>query len=213
MMTGNPYTEQWRTAVRGGVRASAEALVPVLTSFLPPNPSVIDVGCGEGWFLREFERSGARAVGIEAAWAKVHAGLTVEIVDLQNPPYPRVDGRFDAAVCLEVGEHLTPSISDTLVAWLCDLAPVVFFSAAVPGQGGPGHVNERWPGDWAARFAAAGYGVTGALRWKIWDDDRIEPWYRQNLLVCAEDLAAIALDPDGCAPVVHPGMWRWKGHR
>jgi hypothetical protein len=94
-------------------------------------------------------------------------------------------------------------------------APVVLFSAAIPGQGGYGHVNEQWPGYWARMFDECGYGVSDALRWAIWNDERVEPWYRQNLLLCASPTrlaeAVRGVMPDS-APraVVHPDVFNWR---
>ena len=89
-----------------------------------------------------------------------------------------------------------------------DVAPVVLFSAAIPGQGGVGHKNEQWPDYWANRFATHGYSVSGALRWRIWNDDRVENWYRQNLLLAAADpgkLPSVVFDTP--ISVVHPVLW------
>lgn len=91
---------------------------------------------------------------------------------------------------------------------LCALAPVVLFSAAAPGQGGLGHVNEQWPAYWVERFERHGYRCSGALRWRFWCDDRVESWYRQNLLFAtAEPERYPALFDTPLAetwPVVHP---------
>jgi SAM-dependent methyltransferase len=198
--THRVYTQRWRTTIRSRVQSSAGALVPILHERYRP-ATVVDVGCGEGWFVDEFEQLGARTVGVDGSWV---AGATH--VDLTEPPYPDL-GAFDLALCLEVAEHIDRVHAQDLVRWLVGLAPVVVFSAAIPGQGGEGHVNEQPPGWWRDRFLAAGRSVSGAFRWQVWDDDRIEPWYRQNLLVAGDsDLAE-----DGCPFVIHPGMWRWKG--
>lgn len=195
-----PYTQKWRDTIRPGVQSSAAALVPLLVELFHP-ATVIDVGCGEGWFLREFEASGATTLGVDGSWVD-----GAQHVDLTAPPYPPFDRR-DLALCLEVAEHVDAEHADDLVAWLCSLADVVVFSAAIPSQGGTGHVNEQWPRYWAEKFAGHGYKGTGAFRWHIWDDDRIEPWYRQNLLFFGEQLAPAASAKDDCRSVVHPGIW------
>lgn len=199
-MPNQVYTEGWRAKIRSGVQSSAAVLVPVLVDRYRP-AAVVDVGCGEGWFCREFEAAGVTAVGIDGPWVD-----DCVQVDFDRPPAesPIV---FDVAVCLEVAEHVAPAAADRFVAWLVSLAPVVVFSAAVPGQGGEGHVNEQPPGYWADRFAAYGYRASGALRWAIWDDDRIGWWYRQNLLVFGDHRLA----EDGCPHVIHPGMLAHHG--
>jgi hypothetical protein len=86
---------------------------------------------------------------------------------------------------LEVAEHLPAECAGALVDSLCRLAPVVAFSAAIPFQGGVHHVNERWPEYWAALFEARGFVVIDCLRRDLWQDERVEWWYAQNLLLYA----------------------------
>jgi hypothetical protein len=114
-------------------------------------------------------------------------------------------------VSLEVAEHLPESRAASFVADLCRLAPVVLFSAAIPGQGGTGHVNEQWPGYWADLFGARGYSVSGALRWRIWNDCRVCNWYSQNMLVASIEpglLTELFYHPLAePIPVVHPILY------
>lgn len=185
--------------MRAGVQSSAAALVPLLVDRWQP-ASVVDVGCGEGWFVKEFTDRGIRAEGVDG-----HVD-GIQRVDLAAPPYPDL-GTFDLAISLEVAEHIDPANAGDLVAWLCRLAPVVVFSAALPGQGGPGHVNEQWPAYWGALFAEHGFGGSEDLRGELWADERIEWWYRQNLLVFTDGAPVVEL-----RSLVHPGAWAWHGH-
>lgn len=168
-------------SLREGSRRSAAAVVPAVQELVRAR-SVVDVGGGEGWWAAAFAELGARAVCIDVGTTD-HSAPGVEHVehDLQDA-LPSSLGRFDLAVCLEVAEHVDALVGDRLIAEVCALAPVVLFSAAVPGQGGHGHINEQWPGYWVDRFASAGFSCSGALRWRFWDDERVDHWYRQNLL-------------------------------
>jgi len=89
----------------------------------------------------------------------------------------------------------------------------VAFSAAIPGQGGVGHVNEQWPDYWEALFAAKGYVLVDWFRRQLWDDTAIEPWYRQNLFLYVERarLGHLHMGADGEARLplrlVHPEMF------
>jgi hypothetical protein len=123
---------------------------------------------------------------------------------------------FDLALCLEVAEHLPADAAPLLVQSLTALAPVVVFSAAIPGQGGDGHINERWPSFWSRYFAAHGYVCFTGLRHRLWPADAVEFWYRQNMLCfVAEsrpDLVDRASRENGgssTAPldVVHPQLY------
>jgi hypothetical protein len=170
--------------------------------------SVVDVGGGEGWWAQEFARQGARALCIDDGTASEPAPDVEHLHHDLTRGLPEGLGRFDLALCLEVAEHVDPTSADKLVEGLCGLAPTILFSAAVPGQGGHGHVNERWPGYWVELFEARGYSSSGALRWMLWDDDSVEYWYRQNLLfVTSEpDRYPVLFATPLAAPwnVVHP---------
>lgn len=213
-MTGHPvYTDRWRDAVRAGAQSSAEVLAPLILDEVVPNlasPRVLDVGCGEGWLVRSLASRGAVVSGVDGSWVD---DPDIGHVDLTAPPYPDL-GTFDLVVCLEVAEHVDQAHASILVEWLCSMAPTVAFSAAVPGQGGEGHVNEQWPDYWHHLFDLCGRVGSGALRWRVWTDERVCWWYRQNLLVFAPPARLVALDPDGqrlpadgCPAVVHPEMW------
>jgi hypothetical protein len=91
----------------------------------------------------------------------------------------------DLALSLEVAEHLPPASARRFVQQLTQTAPLVVFSAAIPGQGGQGHANEQWPSYWIRLFDESGYQVFDILRPRIWADARIPYWYRQNVLVFA----------------------------
>lgn len=172
-------------AIRKGSARSASIVAPALQEMLGAR-SVVDVGGGEGWWAAEFVRLGARAVSLDDSASELVPGVEHVSHDLRNG-IPAGLGQFDLALCLEVAEHLEPDVGERLVADLCSLSPVVFFSAAIPGQGGHGHVNEQWPGYWVDRFETCGYSCSGALRWQFWQDDRVASWYRQNALFCTSE--------------------------
>src|SRR5437764_4160997 len=116
---------------------SAEIVVPLVYDLLKPD-AVIDVGCGRGTWLKAFRACGARIAGVDGRHvdrAELHipdANFTA--VNLSEPF--TLEGAYDLAVCLEVGEHLPESMAPLLVRELTSVAPVVLFSAAVPRQGG-----------------------------------------------------------------------------
>lgn len=195
------YDRRFFDSIRSGSVGSAAVVAPKVWKIFEPS-SVVDVGCGEGHWGKAFEDLGAEVVGVDGSAPE--PVISMRKADL-GEGIPDDLGSFDLAVCLEVAEHLPERAAAGLITGLCRLAPVVLFSAAVPGQGGTGHLNERWPSYWAEHFASNGYSGSGALRWKIWRDKRVKPWYRQNLLVFSNQPMPLAYD--GCPAVVHPEMW------
>lgn len=212
------YHQAFYDAIAEGCRTSAQAVVPVLMELFKPL-TVVDVGCGEGHWLAEFAAAGCKVTGVDGAHVQPDR-LAIDPEDFRvedlscGPPL----GRYDLCLSLEVAEHLPERSAADFVFSLVMAAPVVVFSAAIPGQGGAGHVNEQWPAYWVALFAAAGFVGTGALRWRFWDDSRVENWYRQNLIVFARQEGLPDLSRDAQAlwegrtaravhPVVHPVLW------
>lgn len=201
------YDAPFFDVIRAGCQASAAVVAPLVLQHVPAR-SVIDVGCGEGHWGAEFQRLGCVVLGVDGDYVDSPV-IPFAARDLTKPLH-ELEG-YDLAVCLEVAEHLPESAAANLIAGLCDLAPVVLFSAAIPGQGGTGHVNEQWPGYWTDLFGARGYACSGALRFAIWDDDRVENWYRQNLIIAAAHPRQLpGLFDTPLAPVwplVHPVLY------
>lgn len=200
------YGQDFFSVIREGCQRSAEVVVPLALDALNPK-RVVDVGGGEGWWAKAFEDRGCEVLCVDGDYAEP---VVPHIVADLEQPLPPV-GKFDLAVSLEVAEHLSPGRAPSFVSDLCRLAPVILFSAAIPGQGGTGHRNEQWPAYWVDLFEAEDFRCSGALRWAIWDDERIENWYRQNLLVAA---APGFRPPDifdtplaTVWPVVHPVLY------
>jgi len=202
-----------------GARRSARAAIAHALGRLAP-ASVLDIGCGRGTWAAAWAEAGvADVMGVDGGYV-LEAGLAIprdlfHAADLTRP----IDlaRRFDLVQCLEVGEHLPPSASGTLVDTLCRHGDIIAFSAAVPGQGGEHHVNERPLEDWRALFAARGYAAHDALRPALRGAAGIEPWYRYNMLLYADasgaarlpaDMAATRLAED--APIPNGASLSWR---
>lgn len=174
--------------------ASARVVVPFVHDLVRPR-SVVDVGCGAGaWLAVWYEQGVEDGLGLDGDYVdttRLHIPADeFRAVDLERPPSP--DRRFDLAMSVEVAEHLAPAAADGFIALLTTLAPVVLFSAAIPGQGGVEHVNEQWPAYWAQRFAAQGFEPYDIVRPRVWGDPAVASFYAQNLLIFAHPDAPAA---------------------
>jgi hypothetical protein len=166
--------------------ASALKVVPILVDLLTPR-SVIDVGCGVGTWLSVFESCGVSISGAEGPWVvsqslRIHK-KHIDVVDL-NSSF-NLEKKFDCAISLEVAEHLDSDRGEGFVADICKLSDTIVFGAAIPGQGGTDHRNERPQSYWVSLFRKHGFVVFDAVRPVIWNDEQIGPAYRQNILVYA----------------------------
>jgi len=170
---------------------SARIVVPIVMNLLNPL-SVVDIGCGVGGWLKAFIENGVQDyLGIDGDYVD-QGRLSIEptrfrAMDLTRPT--RVGRTSDLAVCLEVGEHLPTRVSPLLIKMLVATAPVILFSAAIPGQGGTRHVNEQWPFFWQRLFSLHNYVRLDPIRRLICFDHRVESYYRQNIVMFASKQA------------------------
>jgi len=164
---------------------SAEILLRLIIEQCPAY-SLVDVGCGTGTWLKAAQHAGIKDLlgldGIEVSPASFLAPGAPFLRQNFTAPW-NLGRRFDLCLCLEVAEHLPPESSRSLVENLGNCSDQIAFSAAIPGQPGQAHINCRWPAYWQHLFNQIGYSCEDTLRERIWDDSRIEPWYRQNLFL------------------------------
>ncbi|WP_299872727.1 methyltransferase domain-containing protein [uncultured Sulfitobacter sp.] len=191
------YNDTFFDYIDHGARRSAQALIGLMSAWLAPK-SVLDLGCGRGVWLREWQRAGATDVmGVDGDYVD-RAQLAIPVQnfhagDLTAPL--NLGRRFDLAQSLEVGEHLPTAASDALVDSLTAAADRVMFSAAVVGQGGEFHVNEQPLSFWQAKFEERGYRAYDCLRPYLKKNKDVEPWYRYNAVLYVKQSAAFDL-PD-----------------
>jgi SAM-dependent methyltransferase len=211
------YSSAFYTNQRAGSLNSAEVVVPLLIEVFRPN-SMLDVGCGQGtWSKTAMDLGIGDLIGVDGAWARSALAIPEDVFRSFDLSCPFDLGRrFDLVISMEVGEHIPASCAVTFVNNLVCHSDAVVFSAAIPLQGGTHHLNERWPSYWTSIFMERGYRCFDFLRWKIWNDHRVETWYRQNVLIFAktsnsqligrlDDLSREPM-PGGIA-VVHPEIW------
>lgn len=161
--------------------------------------SLIDLGCGIGHLCDVAVAIGApQVLGVDISLPPEPevrpAGAMLFWGDLSKPWRAPFDAEM--VLCLEVAEHLPPEAADTLCDSLAgatrfpspDNGPgSLLFSAATPGQGGSGHLNEQPHDYWrekllARRFVENAVG-TERLR-RTWS--RLAPnawWYGGNVMV------------------------------
>ena len=163
----------------------AGRIVPVILAVTGPMRSVVDVGGGDGGWLSIFQKCGTEEVLlIDCPEAEMHLLIERDCFlscDLSRE-LPKSQ-RFDLAVCLECAEHLPEHRAEPLVEWLTLSADLVVFSAAIPGQGGKGHINEKSSKYWSDLFLRHGFQRHDVLRPRIIHDQSVPWWYRQNLFL------------------------------
>jgi SAM-dependent methyltransferase len=198
---------------------SAAIVVGKINEIMPVR-SVVDVGCGIGNWLSVFRQQGAdRIVGIDGDYidrSRLAISPSAFIArDLNLPLAELALGRFDLAMSLEVGEHLEPARTESLVDDLCALSDLVLYGAAIVGQAGDGHINEQWQSFWVEKFSQRDYLAYDVLRPMIWGDRRVAYWYRQNAIfhvkrgsaAHAQFAQGFGEAPATIVDVVHPELY------
>lgn len=218
----NNYDSRFYDDISITARSSAEHIVPKLVTLLKPT-SVIDIGCGTGTWLSVFQDNGVEDfLGIDCAAVPRNA-LEIPATKYVTFDLSRsftCERQFDLAVSLEVAEHLPAHCSETFVSSLIRLSPLILFSAAIPGQGGTNHINERWQDYWAELFRSRGYIHVDLIRAEFWENRGVAWWYAQNALLYCEQkyarnstVSGLVEGPSLPLRVVHPrkleeSVWR-----
>jgi len=186
-MTYNPLVMQ---QFHDSALDNAPKVVNALMMVFPSVKRVLDVGAGSGAFAAEFMRRGCFVVACEHSehGQKLarRQGVDCRAFDLSQTPPCVIREEFDLVYCFEVAEHLIPDMGLTLVRFLSGFAAPVVFTAAQPGQGGTGHINEQPPSYWRERFVGAS---------RVWDKQRSDSlsrcfqsekaaeWFHRNVSV------------------------------
>lgn len=188
--------------------SAAEVILPHLLSLYSPR-SILDVGCGKGTWLQVASKLGAPdLLGIDGIDLRDKGDFQADVkfrqVDFRHPW--NLNRKFDLALCLEVAEHLPEASAASFISSITQHADTVVFSAAIPNQPGYEHINCQWPAYWQGLFNNRKFACYDLFRMKFWEDQRVDPWYRQNLF-----LASFAPEDAGHEPrlvsLIHPELY------
>jgi hypothetical protein len=190
---------------------SARTILGIVREMLPEIRSAVDMGCGVGTWLSVLKEGGATDIrGIDGPW------VVREYLEIPEECFTEhdlsstitLDTTFDLAISLEVAEHLPAVSARGFVESLTGFSDFILFSAATPHQIGIGHINEQWPNYWISLFEERGYAAVDIVRKRIWNDESIPSWYRQNILLFVKrercgDIRYIPLLSDLTPPEVY----------
>jgi hypothetical protein len=163
---------------------AAKKIVPVLFDIIGIPESILDLGGGEGAWCRAFKEHGVKKILCIDHPSVQSVNLMIDETEFlrydldKKIPEPQ---KCDLAISIEFAEHLKKSRSESVVKFLTQSASVVLFSAAIPRQGGTGHINEQRPKFWRELFKAEGFEVIDVIRPRIIFDSSVPCFLRQNL--------------------------------
>jgi len=158
----------------------------ILEEFHPE--SVVDLGCGEGSYLKYLKNSRVPGLlGIDGSAAAIRCApddILVICYDLRKPLVLNLV--FDVVICLEVAEHLDERYADILVENICKAGRTIVFSGATPGQTGTDHRNEQPNEYWIAKFQTKGFRLhpsSAAWRATLTASQMYAWWISKNMMV------------------------------
>lgn len=178
------YDEIFYWENRYGSVMSARSVLGFVLKRLQCN-SLVDFGCGTGtWLWVALNYGVLDVLGLDGNYIPrdmlMIPSRNFKASDLSKPFV--LEQKFDMAMSLEVAEHLPEESADDFVAGICGSSDVVLFSAAHPGQGGDGHVNEQPIEYWIDKFAKHDYKPIDIKQYFA-SDDKVEWWYKENLIM------------------------------
>jgi SAM-dependent methyltransferase len=170
---------------------NAPRVIPAVLEVFPEAQKFLDVGSGSGAFSAELLRRGKSPVALERSphgrALAIKQGVDCRPFDLMDVPAAKADGPFDVVYCFEVAEHMPAALGDRLVEFIARYRTTVLFSAAHPGQGGTGHINEQLDTYWIQRFEQRGFRLDRESTDKLRDrfaEREASQWFRDNPFVC-----------------------------
>lgn len=207
------YTDQFYRSRTDLALQSARQIVPLIVEQEKPC-SVIDVGCANGIWLSVFIEHGINQIlGIDGPWISEDSLRIPKECFLRHDlttGFPVLNRHFDIAISIEVAEHLPEELAEPFVRYLASQANCVVFSAAIPGQGGTGHINEQWQSYWAQLFYRAGFSADDSMRRRIWNNDLVNVIHAQNIVTYRKQALSDNAPPNPPLPlldVVHPRLF------
>lgn len=172
---------------------SKACLVEVFIELGTP-PTFLDVGCGPGHLVLYAAAVGCQAVGVdvclpvrEQVYTNSRTNGTARLIHADLLKEMKLEPA-SMVICWEVAEHLPPTAADPLVKLLAESTKeCLFFTAAIPGQGGAGHLNEQPKNYWRDKFESYGLiyetSLTETLAQRMLIAAPAAPWYGNNLQI------------------------------
>jgi hypothetical protein len=144
--------------------------------------SVVDLGCGEGHYVRWLRSEGIATDGFDGnpLTPAITRGMCA-VLDLTQPITPRAT--YEVVLCLKVGEHIPLRWQATLIDNLDRFCgQTLVLSWAQPGDEGFGHVNCRRLTDVIAELEDRRFRVNDAQTSRLRAAAML-PRFQANLLV------------------------------
>jgi len=202
------YSRKFYKSVDFRANESASSIFGILDKFLDVKSlkSIIDVGCGSGaWLNAALNNTSARVYGydlpesIEINQSRFGDNFNKRLELVTSDFESMKELKFQPVqlgICLEVLEHLKDETGLRILESMSSSCDFILFSAATPGQGGTGHINERKHEYWLDKFRLNGFEVYDCIRPELQSKKNSARYYALNtfLLVKSSSLGLGLVD-------------------
>jgi len=153
-------------------------LADAILGIIPKGQSILDIGCGNGAYVAYFNLHNRYANGVDGNPA-IDGVRGCKVMDAALPMNYFL---HDWVVSLEVGEHIPAEFEDMFIANLHDHNKFgIILSWAIPGQGGTGHVNERFNDYIIGKVWPLGYRYDQTTS-QVLRDTASAQWFKRTLM-------------------------------
>jgi cyclopropane fatty-acyl-phospholipid synthase-like methyltransferase len=144
--------------------------------------NLVDLGCGDGKYVKTFRENGINANGFDGnPSTPEYTNNICGVLDL-SVPY-QFDKPFDWVLSLEVGEHLPKQFENIFINNLHNNTNYgIILSWAIKGQGGYGHYNEQNNDYIKSKICSLGYINDIESENKIRSVSKLR-WFKNTIMV------------------------------
>lgn len=211
-MTIEAYSRSFYNKVASRADVASQISADIISTLFNVK-SLADIGCGSGIWTRNFclklkEIETIYALDLElpervylddASMIKCQVHHIAQNLD-SNPLLPFHE--VDLTICLEVLEHLESETAIELMIEFGKKTKYLLFSAAIPGQGGTHHINERPYEYWYSQLRENGFIPFDVVRPKLKGQD-VPSYYKYNIIfwintskVTDKEIETIGMNPN-----------------
>jgi len=120
--------------------------------------TVLDMGCASGMLVEALRDRGVDAWGVDiSTWAIEQVPTALRPFCKVGSITDEIEGQFDLITCVEMLEHIPPTLAAASVANLCRHADAVLFSSTPDDFDEPTHLNVEPSSYWAQLFFWQGF--------------------------------------------------------
>jgi hypothetical protein len=188
----NNYSLEFYDSVSLRAEATAGIVGQVVSNFFVPE-SLVDIGSGLGIWSKVFldvfpNMNSATAIDLD----RHESGILDELELNPNFSFVQKDLEsleglpgdcYDLAICVEVLEHVTHDAAQKIFDEFSSKCSFVVFGAAMKGQGGTHHINERSFEFWTNEMLRRGMVPLDVMRPQLNIKKEVPGYYKYNIIL------------------------------